>query len=157
MAAADYFLKIAGVEGASIDDKNKKEIKLESWSWGQSNSADGGGGVGKVVMHDLNFTTKDGKASALLFLKCATGKPIGDATLTCRLAAGEQKPFQKIKLTNVYVTSFNTGGGDGDISTADQITLNFNKIEYSKAPVNEKGEVGQMVTHSYDLAQQKAE
>ena len=34
MSAADYFLKIDGVDGESIDDKHKGSIELESFSWG---------------------------------------------------------------------------------------------------------------------------
>jgi type VI secretion system secreted protein Hcp len=54
---ADMFLKIDGIEGESPDDKHKNEIQLLSFSWGatQPGSAahGGGGGVGKVQIHDF--------------------------------------------------------------------------------------------------------
>src|SRR5215204_7076957 len=48
--AIDYFLRIDGVPGESIDDKHKGEIDVEAWSWGESNPRppEGvGGGAGK--------------------------------------------------------------------------------------------------------------
>lgn len=32
MAALDYFLRIDGIEGESLDFKHKGEIEIESWS-----------------------------------------------------------------------------------------------------------------------------
>ena len=34
MAATDYFLKLDGIDGESMDDKHKNEIDIESFSWG---------------------------------------------------------------------------------------------------------------------------
>ena len=39
MAAFDYFLKLDGIPGESIDDKHKGEIDVLSWSWGESQRA----------------------------------------------------------------------------------------------------------------------
>ena len=36
MAAFDYFLKLDGIPGESIDAKHKGEIDVLSWSWGES-------------------------------------------------------------------------------------------------------------------------
>jgi len=153
MAEANYFLKIDGIAGASADKNHKNEIEVESWAWGQQNAGEGGGGTGHVVMQDITFTTKDGKASPLLFLACATGKQIGSALLTCRQATGKQDVYLKIKLSNVFVSSFQTGGGGGgDIYPVDNVSLNFKKIEFAKAPITDKG-VGTFDTHNYDTAE----
>ena len=53
MAAVDYFLKIDGIDGESMDSTFAKNIDVQSWSWGETNSGSmssgtGGGGVGKV-------------------------------------------------------------------------------------------------------------
>ena len=37
MAAADFYLKIDGIDGESEDSKHTKEIEVQSWSWGESN------------------------------------------------------------------------------------------------------------------------
>ncbi|HEY2123108.1 MAG TPA: type VI secretion system tube protein Hcp, partial [Chthoniobacterales bacterium] len=58
--AVDIFLKIAGVDGESKDDKHKKDIDILAWSWGLSNSGSaqtgGGAGAGKVNVQDVSFT-----------------------------------------------------------------------------------------------------
>ena len=33
MATSDYFLKLDGIDGESIDDKHKGEIEVASFSW----------------------------------------------------------------------------------------------------------------------------
>ena len=60
------YLKIDGIDGESPDAKHPNEIQIQSWSFGEtqggSHSAGGGGGAGKVVMQDFNFTMKVNKA-----------------------------------------------------------------------------------------------
>jgi type VI secretion system secreted protein Hcp len=134
MAAVDYFLKIDGIEGESQDDKHEGEIDIESFSWGATQSGTiavgGGGGAGKVSMQDFHFAMGVNKASPALFLACAQGDHIKNAILTCRKAGKEQQEFMKITMSDVLVSSFQTGGsGAGDVVPTDQISLNFAKIE----------------------------
>ena len=59
--SVDYFLKIDGISGESVDAKHKDEIQLEAFSWGETNAAPaggGGGGAGKVHVQDYNFTMR---------------------------------------------------------------------------------------------------
>src|SRR5215475_16166286 len=114
MAAVDYFLKIDGIEGESQDSKHKGEIDLESWSWGESqtgtHSAGGGGGAGKVSMQDFHFVMKVNRASPELMLACAEGRHIKEATLICRKAGKEQQEVFCVKMTDLLVSGFQTGG-----------------------------------------------
>lgn len=136
MAAVDYFLKLEGnFEGESADKQHKGEIDLESWSWGESNagthSGGGGGGAGKVVMQDFHFVMKVNKVSPKLFLACASGEHIKKAILTCRKAGKEQMEFLKVTMSDLLVSSYQTGGsGHSDIVPTDQISLNFAKVEF---------------------------
>jgi type VI secretion system secreted protein Hcp len=134
MAAVDYFLKIDGIEGESKADKHKDEIEIQTFSWGATQSGTsavgGGGGAGKVSMQDFHFAMGVNKATPILFLACAQGDHIKNAILTCRKAGKEQQEFLKITLSDVLVSSFQTGGqGAGDVVPTDQISLNFAKIE----------------------------
>src|SRR5262245_21082217 len=108
MAAVDYFLKIDGVEGESHDSKHSKQIDLESWSWGATQTgthgASGGGGAGKVSVQDFHFVMKINKASPKLMLACATGQHIKEATLTCRKAGGKQEDFFVVKMSECMVS-----------------------------------------------------
>ncbi|HUF27354.1 MAG TPA: type VI secretion system tube protein Hcp, partial [Gemmatimonadaceae bacterium] len=139
MSQVDYFLKLTGVDGESTDAKHKGEIAVESWSWGETQAGSagsaGGRGAGKVQMQDFHFVMKTNKASPKLLLACAQGEHIKEALLTCRKAGKEQVEFLKIKLSDVLVSSYQTGGatGGGPIPT-DQISLNFGKVEYEYKP-----------------------
>lgn len=160
MAAVDYFLKLKGIDGESPDHKHKNEIQIESFSWGVtqsgSHASGGGGGAGKAVFQDLHFVAKIGKQSAKLLLACATGEHIPEGLLTCRKAGKEQQEFLKIKLTDLLVSSYQTGGsGHGDIVPTDQFSLNFAKVEFEYAPQKADGSLDSAVKAGYDVKANK--
>jgi type VI secretion system secreted protein Hcp len=152
--AVDYFLKIDGIPGESTDSKHKNEINILTWSWGETNSgshgAGGGGGSGKVNMQDFGFTMNVNKASPKLFLACASGQHIKEATLVCRKAGKEQQEFLKIKFTDLLISSYQTGGGTGDSAT-DSISFNFAKIEQTYAPQKSDGTLDSPVVHNWSV------
>src|ERR1700682_3633429 len=131
--AVDYFLKLEGIEGESHDDKHKNEIALQSWSWGESqtgtHSAGGGGGAGKVNMQDFHFVMSANKASPKLMLACASGEHIKSAILTCRKAGKDQQEYLTYKFTDVLISSYQTGGSQGEVLPTDQISFNYTQIE----------------------------
>lgn len=155
MAVVDYFLKLEGIEGESTDSKHKNEIEVESWSWGevqQGASAYGGGsGAGKVSMQDFHFSMKANKATPKLMLACATGQHIKKAILAVRKAGGEQQDFLLVTLTDLLVSSYQTGGSRGDVVPTDQISLNFAKIEFEYKTQDTTGKMGGPVKVGYDL------
>jgi type VI secretion system secreted protein Hcp len=156
MAAVDFFLKLEGIEGESHDAKHKNEIDVQSWSFGAANGGTfggmGGGGAGKVSMQDFHFVMANQKASPKLFLACATGEHIKKATLTCRKAGKEQQEFLKITMSDLLVSSFQTGGsGHGDIVPTDQISLNFAKIEFEYKMQKADGTLDAAVKAGYDV------
>ena len=155
MAAVDFFLKLDGIEGESQDDTHKDEVELLSWSWGETNSGTasrgGGAGAGKVSMQDFHFTAEASKATPKLMLACATGSHIKDATLTCRKAGEKQQEYFIVKMTDVLVSSYQTGGSGGDIVPVDQISLNFAKIEWEYKPQDAKGTLQGAIKAGWDL------
>jgi type VI secretion system secreted protein Hcp len=155
MAAVDYFLKVDGIDGESTDDKHKNEIDLESWSWGETNAgtsrAGGGGGAGKVVMQDFHFVMKVNKATPKLMLACATGQHIKEAKLVCRKAGGDQQEYMTIKFSDLLVSSYQTGGSQGEVIPVDQIGFNFSKIEYEYKPQKADGSLDAPIKTGYDL------
>ena len=161
MAAVDYFLKIDGIKGESHDAKHKDEIDLESWTWGETqtgtHSSGGGGGAGKVSMQDFQFVMKANTASPKLLKACATGQHIKNALLTCRKAGKEQQEFLKITLTDVLVSSFQTGGsGNGGLVPTDSIALNYAKIEYEYKAQKADGTLDGAIKAGYDLKKMTA-
>jgi type VI secretion system secreted protein Hcp len=160
MASVDYFLKIDGLEGESQDHKHKGEIDIESWSWGASQAGThgggGGGGAGKVSMQDFHFVMKINKASPKLMEHCATGQHIKKATLICRKAGTEQQEFLKIELSDLLVSSYQTGGsGHSDIVPTDQISLNYAKIQIEYRQQDSKGGLGGAVKGGWDIKANK--
>lgn len=156
MAAVDYFLKIDTIKGESKADKHKDEIDIDSFSWGASQSGTfatgGGGGAGKVAMQDFHFTMGMNTASPALFLACAQGAHLKNATLTCRKAGKDQQEFLKVTMSDVMVSSFQTGGqGGGDVVPSDQISLNFAKIEIEYKEQDASGKLTGSVKKFFDL------
>jgi type VI secretion system secreted protein Hcp len=151
--ATDYFLKIEGIDGESLDHKFKGSIQLDSWSWGAANSASfgvgGGGGTGKVSMQDFSFTMPTSKASPGLILSCSQGKHIPHATLSARKAGTDQNEYLTFKFTDVFVSSYSIGAG-GEVPQ-DQVSLAFGKVEWTYQQQDQKGSVGSPVKGGWDV------
>ena len=156
MAVVDYFLKLDGIDGESLDHKHSKEIHVESWSWGEvqsgTSATGGGGGAGKVSMQDFHFVMKVNNASPKLMLACATGEHIKKAVLTCRKAGKDQQEYLLVTMSDLLVSSYQSGGSaHSDVLPTDQISLNFSKIEWSYKPKKADGTLGAAVIAGYDL------
>lgn len=159
MAQVDYFLKVDGIDGESTDSKHKNEIDIESWSWGETQSGShaygGGGGAGKVSMQDFQFTMRVNKASPKLLLATANGQHIKQALLTCRKAGKDQQEYLKIKFSDLLISSFQTGGSNGEVVPVDTIALNFAKIEYEYYPQKADGTLDSKIPVWWSLKENK--
>jgi len=160
--ASDYLLEIEGIKGESQDSKHKDTIEIDSFSLGLSHpgsfASGTGGSTGRSSFQDIHFTTRVNKASPTVALSCATGKHIGKATLYVRKATGPsgQQDYYKVELTDVLISSYQSGGHSGDDSIpVDQFSLNFAKIEFVYKPQTDKGALGPDITMKYDVAAQK--
>ena len=157
--AVDYFLKLEGIDGESKDSKHPGEIDLQSFSWGQAQTGShgfGGGGAGKVRMQDFHFVMKNCKASPKLFLACAEGEHIKKGVLVCRKAGKEQREFLKVTMSDLLVSSYQTGGSaHGDEVPTDQVSLNFSKIEFEYKDQKADGTLGGTTKTGYDVKAMK--
>jgi type VI secretion system secreted protein Hcp len=157
--ASDIFAKIGDIKGESIDDKHKDEIDVMSYSWGLSNAGSlasgGGGGAGKAQFQDFHFTSNTNKASPKLFLSCATGEHIKEATITVRKAGGTRLEYIVIKMNDVLISSYQTGGSSGEDRPTDQVSMAFAKIEYSYTPQKADGSADAAITAGWDLKANK--
>jgi len=156
--ASDYLLKIEGIKGESTDAKHKDEIEIESFSWGATNpgsfSSTSGGGSGKVSFQDLHFTSRVNVASPNLMVACATGQHIKSAILTVRKAGKEQQEYYTVKLSDMLVSSYQSGGAEGSNALpVDQFSINFAKIEFEYKSQKPDGSLGAPVKGGYDLKQ----
>jgi type VI secretion system secreted protein Hcp len=107
-----------------------------------------------VQFQDIHFTAKTSKASPKLMLACASGEHIKDAVLVGELSGKRGQKFLEIKLTDVLISSYQSGGSGGNIPT-DSFSLNFAKIEFSYFPMNRDGSLGEPVTGGWDIKENK--
>jgi type VI secretion system secreted protein Hcp len=156
MAAVDYLLEIEGIKGESQDKKHPGTIEIQSFSWGMSQAGSfataGGGGAGKVSFQDIHFTTSVNKSSPLLAVHCANGQHIKKATLFVRKAGKEQYDYYTIKLDDILVTSYQSGGhAGGDAIPTDQFSLAFAKIKYEYSEQKSDGSLASATPFTWDL------
>jgi type VI secretion system secreted protein Hcp len=160
--AVDYFLKLDGIEGESTDNKHAKEIDVEAWSWGESQTGSsvpggGGGGAGKVSMQDFSFVMKFNKASPKLMLACATGKHIKSARLAVRRAGQGQQDYLTFTFLDVLVSSYQTGGAEASgLTPVDQVSLRYAKIEVEYKTQKPDGSLIVAAQFKYDLKANKS-
>jgi type VI secretion system secreted protein Hcp len=157
--ASDIFAKIGDIKGESLDDKHKDEIDVMSFSWGLSQTGSfasgGGGGSGKVQFQDFHFTSNTNKSSPKLFIACATGEHIKEATITVRRPGENRQDYIVIKMNDVLISSYQTGGTAGADRPTDQVSMAFAKIEYSYKPQKPDGSLDAAVTEGWDLKANK--
>jgi type VI secretion system secreted protein Hcp len=155
-AAVDYFLKIEGVEGESKDNNHKNEINIESFSWGVSqmgtHGAGGGGGAGKVSVHDISITKVIDKSSPILFQSVATGKHFPKAVLVGRKTDGHE--FLVIELEDILISSFEQDGDRSNLPM-DQVSINFAKIIVKYYPQGADGRTESPVVRGWDIKMNK--
>lgn len=160
--AIDYFMKIDGIPGESLDSKHKGEIDVLAWSWGEVQPAaagpgpGGGAGGGKVQMQAFNFTAATSKASPNLMLACASGKHFKSAVLTARKAGKQQAEFLTFSLSDVLVSAYQVGGSEGEVLPMDSVSLGFSKIQVEYKEQKPDGSLGASIKAGWDVKQNKA-
>lgn len=154
--AVDMFIKIGDLKGEAQDQKHKGEIDVLSWSWSANNHGSahlgGGAGSGKVHVQDLSFTKYMDRASPSLLLACCNGKHFPHACLTIRKAGEKPLEYCKIKLTQVLITSVSHGGSGSNDRLAEEVSLNFSKVEFEYTPQEDSGRPGTAIPMSWDIA-----
>jgi type VI secretion system secreted protein Hcp len=158
--AIEYFLKIDGIPGESTDDKHKGEIEVEAWSWGEVNPPPPGGvgagaAAGKVQVRDFSFTARVSKASPNLMRACASGKHFKDAVLTARKTGKPQAEFLTFSLSDVLVSSYQTGGSEAEVLPTDSVGLAFSKIQLEYKQQKADGSLGASIKAGWDVKQNK--
>ena len=161
--SVDILLKLSNdIKGESVIDGHEEEIDVLAWNWGMSQSgtthtATGGGG-GKVDVSDITFTKYVDIATHRLIKACTSGEHIDEATLVVRKAGGA-KPvdYLTIKMWKIIVSSYNTGGAQGDRDRVQETaTFNFARFEIKYQAQDDKGGAKGSATATWDIAKNKA-
>lgn len=133
---------------------NGEPMEVQSFSWAVQNVlSTGGAGAGRVVKQDLVITKKTDAASPKLFLACATGQHIQQATLTVKRAGPRSDVFLQYDLEDVLISSYQIGGAQGGSGPVlnESVSLNFAKIKMTVTPVLPNGKPGDPVTAEFDF------
>jgi|SRR5688572_28700107 len=130
------FMQFEGIEGDATAQGHERWHEIFSFSWGESNSTSTsgqGGGSGRVSMSDLNITLRSGKGSPQFAYACANGSFLPAVQMEVVLpSAAENVVYQRWTLSNVVISSYQTGGSGGEAPT-ESLSLNFTKIKYEQA------------------------
>lgn len=155
--AVDYFLKLANIQGESVDEKHKNEIQILSWSWGGTQTSSvagtGGSGAGKVSLTDFSVQAFFDKSTPLFFKTLCAGTHIPTGTMTAVKSGGDGSPYLTVDFTEMFVSSLQLGAGGEVPSVSITFTYNTIKIEYKMQ--TEKGTLESTGAVSYDLKQNK--
>lgn len=151
--AVDYFLKLDGIEGESLDEKHKNEIQIMSWSWGANNvssvSGTGGSGAGKVSLSDFNIMTNFDKATPKFFKSVCAGTHIKAGTMSAIKAGADGKPYLKVDFKELFVTALQMSGSS-EIPTV-SVSFSYNEIKIDYSTQNEQGNLTSTGPVGYDL------
>ena len=151
---AELFLKLDGFPGESTDAKHKGEIELLSYDWGveqagQSGHAGGGMGAGKATFRDFSFQMGVNQASPALFLACAGGKHIPEATLSVRRPGERPLDYLTVRFRDVVITAFEQASGDEE--PVERVAFEFANIEFSYTAQDARGGAGAVSKAGWDL------
>lgn len=156
----DFFLKIDGVEGESLDDKHKGEIHILSFSMGASNAASGGtnsgSGVGRALVTDVQITKEIDKSTPNIFINCVSGKHHKTAVISARKAGENPQDYLKITLEEVFLSSYNLVAGAHGGNPKEHFTLNFATIEQEHKVQTAQGALGAANKKKFDVKKNKA-
>lgn len=155
--AVDYFLKLDGIQGESTADGHKDEIQILSFSWGASNvssvAGTGGSGAGKVDLSDLSIMIYFDKATPKFFKSVCAGTHIKTGTLTATKSGANNKPYLKVDLKELFVTSLQISASS-EIPTV-SVAFTYNEIKMDYSTQNEQGNITSTGPVTYDLKANK--
>ena len=152
---SDIFAKIGTIQGESTDVNHKSEIEVLAWSWGVMQSGSmaygGAGGTRQATFNDFTFTHHVDKATPLLLKACAVGTHIPEGTITVRKAGKGQQEYLIIKMTDVLITSVAMSVAEGAATTAENVTLQFAKVDLEYKPQKADGSLDVGLHFKYDI------
>lgn len=151
----DCFLKLDGIEGEATDSKHKNEIKVESFSWGVTQTGTLTSKPGRANMGDFVFSMHTNKASSKILSAAATGEHFQKAVFVCRKAGKEQQEFLTITLSDVMVSSYQLAGGGSDLVPAENVALCFGKVEFEYKAQKPDGSMDAANKTGFDLKTNK--
>jgi type VI secretion system secreted protein Hcp len=155
--AVDYFLKLDGVDGESVDANFKNQIQIMSWSWGASQvssvAGTGGSGAGKADLSDFSIMCYFDKSTPKLFKSIGAGTHIKTGTMSAVKSGADGKPYLKVDFAELFVTSLQISGSS-EVPTV-SLSFSYNQIKIDYSTQNEQGNLTSTGAVTYNLKENK--
>jgi type VI secretion system secreted protein Hcp len=146
------------IEGEAQDATHKGELQVASFSFGVTNpkAASAGDEDSKPDFQEITVNLVPSKASPALFLASARGDHFKKATLSVKKhgASKTNCDFMQLQLTDVYISAFTAGHGDGSKPT-ESISLTFTTIDYYYAQQDQDGSLKQTCKRAWSINDNK--
>jgi type VI secretion system secreted protein Hcp len=140
--AYEVFAKFEGINGESVDDKHNDWIEIQSFEFtmvvpgmmsGTSRRS------GDIVVNDIFITKSVDKSTPKLMEALTSGMVIGEVIIEVARGSGDKNAFYRYELTNVMVTSYQSGGETSSVRPGDVVSLNFEEIKVIYTEFDETG------------------
>ena len=147
--AVDYFLKIDGIDrrehgGRQAQGRDRGPVLVLGGVRPRSGTGPAAGEAqARCRCRTSTSTPGLSKASPHLLLACASGKHLKSAVLTARKAGKGQEESLTFSLSDLLVSSYQTGGTEGlEGVQMDLVLLNFAKIQVEYKELKADGTLG---------------
>ena len=160
--AIDFYLKIDGIKGESMDERHKDWIECSSVYWGimqpkSATSSTGGGHTAeRAELNDIVFSKVADLSSPILMQTCASGKTIANAKFEFMRADGHGMAIKyfEIELENVLVGMITPCIEPGSTLT-ENVGLKFSKVKWKYSQQKIGGGAGGNTAGGWDLSSNK--
>ena len=134
------YAKFQGIDGESVDDRHNDWIEIQSFEFSMVVPGGVSGSsrrLGDVVVNDIFITKTVDKSTPKLMGAVSSGQVIGEVIIEVAKGTGDKEVFYRYELTNVLVTSYQSGGEASSIRPGDVISLNFEEIKVTYTDFDE--------------------
>lgn len=129
-AAVDMFLKLGGIKGESVARGHEGDIEVLAWSWGTSTGTarTTKGLLPAACVQDLSVTKFIDAATPQIIINGVTGAVVPEAVLAVRKAGDRPTDFLVLRMYQVRVVSYTTGGSGGEDRLTENVTIRFDSL-----------------------------
>jgi type VI secretion system Hcp family effector len=133
--AVDYFLKIDQIDGESQQTGHVKELEMDNWSFGETQSGVAstatGSASGKVTLNEFRFSKRLDISSAKLLQYHLNGRHLAWAKFTARRAGetgGQPVDYLFVTFGDLIISSYDVSGTGADGWPYESIAFSYGQI-----------------------------
>lgn len=152
VSGADYFLRLDGITGDSVDAQHQGWVDVQDYSWKATNGTTvtgSGWSASKASLSAMTLSTQLGQHSPPLFLRTMNGRHLTSALVQGMTTGATPRRFVEIEMRDVAVASYEAASGDE--SPQDTFSLAFAVIRYSIYLQSATGGEGQEITSTWNI------